>query len=144
MRYVQIPPDVKLVIKATGKPDLEIDPVSKMAQQKTISHRRFVFGVLIHHPAFCTTVGGRALYKYEQALDAAQDSVMEIEDDVWEVFRRALEKPVYQAAGSSGLQLFDGYPGFNGSGVMQLIPHIDAILEATSKRPAALRALPER
>lgn len=144
-RYVQVPPDVRFVSKVTGKPDLELNQETHQLEQKELSFRKFVLGVLIHHPIFCTVVGGRALYKFEQALDEALagDGVMLIDEDVWETFRKALEKPIYQAAGPAGVQTIDGFPGYSGSGVMQMLPLVDAILDAPSKKAALIKPVAE-
>lgn len=136
-RYVQIPPDIKFIIKTTGKPQMEEDPETREVRQVTVSFHGFFFGVLIHHPVMSTVVGGRALYKFEQAYDEAMksDKIMVIDEDVWDLFKKAFDKPTYHAPGPYGPQVLDGFRGYNGAGVMQLLPFIDVFNDPPTKKP---------
>lgn len=141
-RYLQIPSDVKLVLKATGEPQLELDPQTRQPRQKTVSFREFVFGALAHSPTFCTLAGARALMRLERALDDLQEGFAVLDEDVWALLKGAAEKPSYQVLGPGGPQTVEGLLGYSGVGLMQLLPFVDAVLGAPAERPAALHAEP--
>lgn len=104
-----------------------------------ITFRDFFLNVLSNDPKFTTTRGGRALYKFEQAYDAAvadHTDVMVIDPDVHALFKAAAENPAHHEPNAmGGQQVVEGFVGYRGLGVMQLLPFVDAIVEATDKRP---------
>ena len=139
-RYLTIPQDVTFVNLVTKEPViLEKEDGTKVPSK--ISFREFFLSVLSNDPRFSTTKGARALRKFEDAYDlaVAKDGVMVIDEEVWKEFKDAAENPRHQVQSPyGGAQVADGFAGYKGLGVRQLLPLIDAIVDAPDKPVAVV------
>lgn len=144
-RYLPVPKDITFVNVLTKEPVMEKQEDGSEKPQ-TLSFRSFFLNTLSSDPRFVTTKGARALRKFEDAYDlaVAGNGVMLLDEEIWKEFRDAAENPRHQAQSPyGGAQTTDGFAGYRGVGVMQLLPFIDAITEASDKPAvAAVQAEP--
>lgn len=142
-RYLTIPKDVVFMNLITKEPVVVLHEDGTKTEQK-VSFREFFLQTLSNDPRFASTKGARALRKFEDAYDRAvdKDGVMVIDEDIWKEFRDAAENPKHQVQSPyGGTQTADGFAGYKGLGVMQLLPFIDAIVNAPDKEPEKKPAL---
>lgn len=140
-RYLPIPKDIEFINIITKQPVLVEQEDGSKAPQK-LSFREFFLNTLSSDPRFTTTKGARSLWKFEQAYDSAvaKDGVMILDEEVWKEFKDAAENPKHQIqAPFGGAQTVDGFAGYKGIGVMQLLPFIDAIANAADKEPSKVQ-----
>lgn len=140
-RYLTVPPDITFINVITKEP-VVIKQEDGTDKPSTLSFREFFLNLLSADPRFTTTKGARALRKFEDAYDqaVAGDGVMILDEEVWKEFRDAAENPKHQTQSPfGGAQTVDGFAGYKGIGVMQLLPLIDAIVEASDKKPPVVK-----
>lgn len=144
-RYLKVPQDITFVNVITKEPVL-MKQEDGSEKPSMLTFREFFLNTLSADPRFVTTKGARALRKFEDSYDLAiaGNGVMLLDEEIWKEFRDAAENPKHQAQNPfGGAQTADGFAGYRGVGVMQLLPFIDAIAEASDKPVAAVQDAPK-
>jgi hypothetical protein len=129
-KYIKIPSAVKMVNIGTKK-----------ATGVELSFRSFICDDLSSHPLWGVSLTEtRAFKDVLDALDEAEegdDGVLKLSGTVYQFLRQAVEKPEYVTISANNGQQgsMRGWRRWNGAGIVQLLPFIDAILNAEDKAP---------
>jgi hypothetical protein len=107
----------------------------------TMTFREFVFDVVGGHPMWTGSLNDlRALDDLRQAVEAADDGIVELPSSVYDKLRACVEKPAFMARTPQGIGQISGFGSvsgtvFTGPAAIQLLPFVDAILDAKEEPP---------
>jgi len=124
MRYIKIPQEpVQLINRLTNEPLSNYEP---------ITFRDFVVGTLLFDPKWVTDI--QSMRQANKLVESLKESngVLELDEGLWETLCQVAVAPRYILSLNGKNQLIRGYHGLHPLIAPQLVPFIDAILNAES------------